>query len=412
VKVLQVHYSDNPSRAGGGIVAMLRLHSGLKRANIDSKILCKVKSPELCDSEAIPTSSSAERMESFLKRFTVRFGLNDVHCMSTYRINRLKVFAEADIINFHGLQGGYLNFLALPRLTSEKPGMLTLHDMWPFTGHCAVNYGCVRWRTGCGHCPHPEATPPIERDATRLEWKLKKWVYSRSNLGVITLSTCRTEEVKQSMLNRFPIFQIPNGIDIHTYQPLDRGKCRDILEIPRHKKVLMFAAAKLYQFNKGGDLLLKALADLPVTLKRETVLLTLGDRAEGIAAAAEIPSINLGYVANDRLKAVAYSAADLFVFPTRAESLPLVLQESMACGTPMVSFKVGGVPDVVRPGLTGYLAEPENARDFCKAIVQLLEDEELRRRMGQTCRSIAVEEYSLDLQVQRYIKAYQELIKI
>jgi glycosyltransferase involved in cell wall biosynthesis len=411
MNVLQVHYSDNPSRAGGGIVAMMRLHWALKKVNVGSKILCKVKSPEFSDSEAIPSSGKTQRLESILKRFTVRFGLNDVHCLSTYSIKKLKPYLEADILNFHGLQGSYFNFLALPYLTSEKPGILTLHDMWPFTGHCAINYGCDRWKTGCGRCPHPEATPPIRRDATRMEWKLKNWVYNHSRLGVITLSTCRTEEVKQSILKRFPIYQIPNGIDIHSYCPLDRAKCRDLLDIPQDKKVLMFAAAKLYQFNKGGDLLLKAMRGFPKSLKKEIVLLTLGDRGDGIAEAAEIPSVNLGYVANDRLKAVAYSAADLFVLPTRAESLPLVLQESMACGTPMVSFRVGGVPDVVRPGLTGYLAAPEDTTDLRAGIVQLLEDTRLRDHMSVSCRAIAVDEYSLELQVDRYIQAYRDMLR-
>jgi glycosyltransferase involved in cell wall biosynthesis len=83
----------------------------------------------------------------------------------------------------------------------------------------------------------------------------------------------------------------------------------------------------------------------------------------------------------------------------------------MACGTPMVSFKVGGVPDIVRPGLTGYLAELEDTDAFRSSIVELLEDGELRRRMGQTCRSIAVEEYSVQLQVKRYIDAYNELLR-
>jgi glycosyltransferase involved in cell wall biosynthesis len=213
------------------------------------------------------------------------------------------------------------------------------------------------------------------------------------------------------MLNRFPIYQIPNGIDLHAYQPLNREKCRDILGIPQSKKVLMFAAAKLYLFNKGGDLLLETLRGLPKSLKTESILLTLGDGGERVADAAEIPSIHLGYVANDRLKAVAYSAADLFVYPTRAESLPLVLQESMACGTPMVSCRVGGVPDVVRPGLTGYLAEPEDTNDLRNGIIQLIEDHDLRNRMSESCRTIAVDEYSLELQVERYIKAYREILQ-
>ncbi len=100
------------------------------------------------------------------------------------------------------------------------------------------------------------------------------------------------------------------------------------------------------------------------------------------------------------------------IFPTRADNLPLVLQESMACGTPMVSFKVGGVPDLVRPGITGYLAIPENAEDFCQGIMQLLEDDKAREEMSQNCREIAVEEYPLKLQAQKYVELYEKLLEI
>jgi glycosyltransferase involved in cell wall biosynthesis len=121
--------------------------------------------------------------------------------------------------------------------------------------------------------------------------------------------------------------------------------------------------------------------------------------------------MNLGYISSDRLKSIAYSAADLFIFPTRADNLPLVLQESMACGTPMVSFKIGGVPDLVRPGITGYLAAPEDANDFRNGIVQLLEDKNLRDHMSQKCRAIAVAEYPLKLQAQLYIKLYHQTLQ-
>ncbi len=137
----------------------------------------------------------------------------------------------------------------------------------------------------------------------------------------------------------------------------------------------------------------------------------LGDGGDAIAETIGMPVINLGYVSSDRLKSIAYSAADLFVFPTRADNLPLVLQESIACGIPMVSFKVGGVPDLVRRGITGYLATPEDADDFCKGIVQLLEDNQLRHEMGQNCRQIALKEYPLDRQAQRYIKLYEHVLE-
>lgn len=212
------------------------------------------------------------------------------------------------------------------------------------------------------------------------------------------------------MLNCFPIYHIPNGIDTSAYQPLDSNLCRQLLDIPVTKKVIMFGAESITLVRKGGDLLLKALTSLPKSLQAELLLLTIGEGGEAIAQTAGISTLNLGYVSSDRLKSVAYSAADLFVFPTRADNLPLMLQESMACGTPMVSFKIGGVPDLVRPGITGAIAEPENPQDFSEKIVQLLEDVNLREKMSQNCRAIAVQEYSLDLQGKRYLELYQQLL--
>ena len=219
-----------------------------------------------------------------------------------------------------------------------------------------------------------------------------------------------TQLARQSILKRFPIHCIPYGIDTKIYQPLDSEQCKTQLAIPKGKKVVMFAAQSLTDRRKGGSLLLQALASLPPTLKAETVLLTIGSSSNALAEAVGMQNINLGYVSSDRLKAIAYSAADLFIFPTLADNLPLVLQESLACGTPIVSFDVGGVPDMVRPDITGYLAKPEDSEDLARGIVQLLEDRNLRDRLRQNCRAISLAEYPLALQAQRYIDLYHQLL--
>lgn len=212
------------------------------------------------------------------------------------------------------------------------------------------------------------------------------------------------------MLRRFPVYQIPYGIDLNAYLPLDKSLCRNVLDIPSSKRVLLFGADSLKDKRKGGDLLLKSLQQLPQSLKSETILLTFGNGSESITSELGMPNISLGYINSDRLKSIAYSAADLFIFPTRADNLPLVLQESMACGTPMVSFDIGGVPDLVRPMVTGYLAKPEDAMDFCNGIVMLLEGDQLRQTMSANCRAIALAEYSLELQAKRYIELYKKIL--
>ena len=404
MKILHINQSDI---SGGAAIAGYRLHQGLLAQEIDSKMLVgNVKT----DSDRIATVPRKTRIENQLYRFTRYSGLNDINLFSSFDIPNYKFYQDADILNFHNLHTGYFNYLAISKLTKTKPAIFTLHDMWSFTGHCAYSYDCDRWKIGCGRCPYPDIYPAIRRDSTSIEWKLKNWIYSKSNLTIITLSHWLTEQAKASMLSRFPIHHIPNGIDTNAYQPLDRHLCKVVLGIPQNKRVLLFGADSLKDKRKGGDLLFNALQQLPQSLKAEVLLLTFGNGSEAITAKLGIPTIGLGYISSDRLKSMAYSAADLFIFPTRADNLPLVLQESMACGTPMVSFDIGGVPDLVRPMVTGYLAKPEDAKDFCNGIVELLENEQLQQTMSVNCRAIALAEYPLELQAERYIKLYKEIL--
>ena len=412
MRVLQLNVSDYHLSGGTGI-AMHRLHTALRKAGVESKILCGLKTLDNSQNIVkIQRSPTLKIIEKLIKEgITSQLGLNDIHAISSFNIKKEQVYLDADIVNLHCIHEGFFSYLLLPSLTESKPAVFTLHDMWAFTGHCSYSYDCDRWQIGCGKCPYPNSYPPIQRDNTRLEWKLKNWVYNHSNLTIVTPSNWLTKQANQSMLSCLPIHHIPNGLDTKTYQPLDPEQCRSMLSIPAGKKVLIFAASKLNDSRKGGDLLLKALQSLPESLKAETVLLLLGNGGEAIAEITGFQTLNLGYLSNERLMAIAYSAADLLLFPSRADNLPVTLQESMACGTPMVSFKVGGVPDLVRPGITGYLAEPENAEDFRDGIVQLLEDEPLRSYMSQQCREIAVKEYSLELYVQRYIELYRRLLQ-
>ncbi|KOP25825.1 glycosyl transferase [Hapalosiphon sp. MRB220] len=403
--VLHINQSDI---VGGAAIAGYRLHEGLLASGIDSRLLVgKVTT----NSDRVAVTPKTHLIAKQFNRFSWRLGLNYVNILSTFDIPKDKLYQEADILNFHNIHSGYFNYLAVPSLTQDKPAVFTLHDMWSFTGHCIYSYKCDRWKIGCGKCPYPDTYPAIGRDNTHFEWKLKKWVYSRSNLTIVTPSRWLNEQAKQSMLNRFPIYCIPYGIDTEAYQPLNREQCKCLLGIPSAKKVLIFGSEYINDYRKGGDLLVKALQSLPESLKAEIVLLTFGKHSEAFTTAVGLPSFSLGYVSSDRLKSIAYSAADLFIFPTRADNLPLVLQESMACGTPIVSFKVGGVPDIVRPGVTGYLAQPEDAQDFCNGIVQLLEDENLRQTMSKNCRAVALEEYPLELQAQRYIELYRQILQ-
>lgn len=408
MNILQIHGTDAPK--GGGPIAMLRLHDGLRQAGVQSRILCP--KPTRSDSVAIPHVPGTGR----LRALTMRLGLNELHCLGSLKIPSLDAFEEADLLHIHCLHGGFFNYLALPKLTKHKPAVYTIHDMWPFTGHCVYSLDCDRWMNGCGACPYPEMPNAIRRDATSWEWNLKNWAYRNSNLTIVVPSTWMYRLANESMLKRFQIKFIPHGVDLNLYRPIDQGVSRAALGIPSGRKVLLYLVRRMNPSHKaswikGADLLVKALQALPASLRKETVLLLVGEGGEALKRELDMDVIPLGFVSSDRLKVLAYSAADIFLFPSRADNAPLVLLETMACGTPTVAFAVGGVSDMVRPGVTGLLAEPENAKQLSERIVDLMEDNMLRERMRRQCHEIAVKEYSLDFYIDRHRALYRQVLE-
>jgi glycosyltransferase involved in cell wall biosynthesis len=403
MKVLLMHKGD--AGLGGGQVQMLRLASGLRSRGVEARILCRDATRQ--DSVRMP---SRPRIERWLRRITHPIGLNDIHLLSSHDVTRLPEFQEADLIDLHCLHHETLSYMALPAITAEKPAVFTFHDMWPLTGHCHASLECGRWQSGCGKCPHLGVAPAVPRDATALEWKLKRRAYQASRFTIVTPSKWLHEMIGRSMLAGHEVHHIPHGIDTDLYQPLEKALCRRVLGIPDDKKVLVFGAESLARLLKGGDLLQAALSQLPESLKREAVLLTFGHIQAGHLEGIGIQTMRLGYLTNKKLKIMALSAADVFINPTRAENFPLVIMESMACATAVASFAVGGVPEMVRHGVTGMLAEPENPADLAKSIENILSDRAALEVMERKCREVVIEEYPLDLYARRYHELYQRVI--
>jgi glycosyltransferase involved in cell wall biosynthesis len=404
MNILHINQSDI---VGGAAIAAYRLHQGLLDQQVLSRLLVDKRQS---GSDLVSTISRKRYVEGLSGRLGYHLGLNSVNLASSFKIPDHRFYIESDILNFHNLHGDYFNYLSIPTLTRYKPAVLTLHDMWSFTGHCAYSFDCDRWKNGCGHCPSLDSCPSTGRDSTRVEWKLKRWSYSRSNLTIVSPSKWLAELASESILGNFYIHHIPNGIDTDIYRPLDPTICRAALGISERKKVILFVAHSMQDARKGSDLLISALQRLPASIKSETLLLTMGEGGDTLSSLLDMPIMSLGYIGGDSLKTIAYAASDISICPTRADNLPLVLQESMACGIPMVSFNVGGVPELVRPGLTGLLAEAGDSIEFSDKIVQMLTDKAMRQRMARVCRDTALEEYSIQLQVKRYAYLYQSIL--
>ncbi len=404
MKVLHLNQSDIE---GGAAIAAYRLHEGLNRIGVDSRLLVPGAKLHEETTSLMPPMSIAER--AFFK-LTFKVLPMHTNILRTWKIFDSPAYREADVVNFHNLHTGlYFNYLTIPRFTQENPVVFTLHDMWSFTGHCSYSYDCERWRSGCGACPYPQTYPAMQWDHSALEHWLKKRVYAKSKLTIVTPSRWLSGLARESILGRFPVHTIPNGLDTDLYSPMDRSEARRQLGLPLDRVVLMFGCADLKDARKGMDLLVEVLKTLPAETKQRVMLYAIGHAAEGLAETTGIATKMAGYVAGDRDKARAYSAADIFISTARADNLPLVLQESMACGTPMAAYDVGGIGDVVRQGVTGFTAPMGDLEGLRQRLMELIENPALRGEMAMACRKIALAEYGLTRTAEKYRELYANL---
>lgn len=310
-----------------------------------------------------------------------------------------------EVINLHWVSGflDYQSFFSLlPRRVSI---VWTLHDMNPFTGGCHYNEGCSRYTQGCGACP--QLGSHKLKDLSHKIWQRKQKAFAKlesDRLHIVTPSIWLAEEAKRGpLLERFPISGIPYGVNTKVFSPQDPSSARAALELPQNAKVVLFIAVSTATRRKGFVYLAEALSGLKEI--PNLLLVSLGHGKPTIHS--DIAHLHLGHIDNDRLLSLIYSSAEVFAIPSLEDNLPNCVLESMSCGTPVVGFKVGGIPEMVRQGVTGLLVPPQDVKALRAAIAELLQDPAKRTKMAANCRTIATEEYSLEVQVQRYVDLYE-----
>lgn len=317
------------------------------------------------------------------------------------------VFAlNPDVINLHWVA----NFVDYRHLFQEclgtTPVVWRLSDLNPFTGGCHYDQGCGKYRGTCGACPQLGSTNT--NDLSRAVWDRKKEAFGAlddDQLHFVAQSEWIKDQVQASSLTeRFPATVIPNGLDTDLFKPRDTTGLRSALEIPKQHRIVLFVA-NYETRRKGFDLLVDTLGGLT---EEEVTLLSIGSGQPGMDTALQ--HLHLGRIESDLLLSVFYSLADLFVIPSRQDNLPNTVLESMASGTPVVGFDTGGIPDMVRPGETGWLAEVGNVRALRGAIEQALADESAREHRGKRAREIVEEEYALERQARQYKELYEDIL--
>lgn len=332
---------------------------------------------------------------------------------------------KPDILNLHNLHGEYFDLAKLPALSRAVPTVVTLHDAWLASGHCAHSFDCTRWKIGCGACPDLTIFPSIRRDATAENWERKRAILAQCRLHVVTPSSWLLDRAVNSIIGPAMVSAqvIHNGVDTAVFRPGVRASVRRRLGLGEQDRVVLVAANGLRQ-NVWKDFatLRRALARALVTGRGPAapmVCLALGEEGEeekiGDACLRFVP-----FEENRALVADYFRAADVFVHATRADTFPSVVIEALACGVPVIGSSVGGVPEQIVPldetaanadQATGLLVSVGDAPAMAAAISRLLGDASLRQRLAVNAVADVHRRFSLGGQLASYVHLYEKLCK-
>lgn len=355
----------------------------------------------------------AAALAQWKQTFQVQLGLEVFDFPGTYDLLDL-LDPPPDIVHAHNLHLNYFDLRALPWLSQRAPLVLSLHDAWLLSGHCAHAINCERWMTGCGHCPDLRIYAPVKRDATAYNWRRKKRIFANSRLYIATPCEWLMKKVERSML--YPAVLearvIPYGVDLTVFKPRAKREARAALNIAQDKAVVLVRAKALKPNNYWFDYPVVKTA-LEVLLKQTRTPMTI------IALGDNCPTEHVGgselryipYLENHHELAQYYQAADMYLHISRADTFPLAVLEALACGTPVVATQVGGIPEQILDGKTGFLAPARDPHSVVDLTARLLRDRELSIRMGQNAAEDARKRFDLERYTDQYLAWYQEILE-
>lgn len=353
-------------------------------------------------------------------------GLEDFDFPGSHAVLNL-LDGRPDIVHCHNLHGEYFDLRALATLSNHAPCVLTLHDMWLLTGHCAYSLGCNRWQAGCGQCPDLNLYPSIRRDATAANWRRKRDIYAQSRLYVATPSRWLLEQVQQSMLA--PALMearvIPNGIDLSLFRPGDKNAARVALGIPIDAAVVLMSAGSHGSMWKDDKTLVPALKRVAAAMPAKRLVVVALGRDPTIERRTSATWLSPPYQTDAAVMASYYQAADVYAHAARADNFPSAVLESLACGTPVVATDVGGIAEQVKAAdiralrsgaphavgeATGALVPVADVGAMADAVFALLSNESPRITLGANGRRDMHARFDLQRQADVYLAWYRAII--
>lgn len=428
MRVLHISTSDS----GGAARACLRLHQGLLALGAASSVLFlypatkqlphahwhrptvpnpqypslgqrimhkwealtqKLHAPALPPNEPIPIEQYLKKRPAGAEVFSPP--------SSPYRITQQPSYAEADLIHLHWV-GGFLNYPSF-FAQNHKPVVWTLHDMNPFTGGCHYDHQCGRFATDCLPCPQLARTTRPDY-AHQLMLQKEEALSHAHALHIVSPSAWLMHEAQRSrLMGKFEHSHIRNGVDEQVFKPTaDKARARAAFGLPPHQPVLLFAADYVQSPRKGYRFFIEALEQLNAW----------GEVTGAIVAkdsdSADPRLLRIKNIRDEAQMALLYSAVDAFVIPSLEDNLPNTIVESLLCGTPVVGFPSGGIPEMVRHGFNGLLCSEKSSAALAQSFAQLLANRQMFDY--KAIRQEAIGLYSMKGQAAQYLNLYRQLL--
>lgn len=407
---------------GGAAKAAYRLHRGLLGIGCDSTMFVAHRSSEDPTVKAfIPPRDRMNRVRRRMRRLRLaaemaRYAKTRPAEANYFTDDRSQFGATvigqlptADVVNLHWV-AEFLDYRSFFRSLLGGPQLVwTLHDENPFTGGCHYPGSCSRFAKGCGACPALGSSQ--KHDLSSRIWETKRGLFASPVLGEHLAIVCPSrwlagQVARSPMLAHVAKHVIPNGVDVREFSPVPRSAARAALGLAVDEPIAMFAAHDLADYRKGGDILANALAALHLEGTRVTTL-SVGS---GSSPAVGPPDHHhFGFVNSPRLLAALYSAADIVVVPSREDISSNVTLEASACGTPVVAFRIGGIPELIDDGSTGVLLPAIDPAAIAEAMRALLGNPDRTRTLGANARAKAEREFDIGIQAERYEEVYAAL---
>ncbi len=401
--------------SGGAAIAAYRLLKGLQQNGVLAQMLVQSKKSD--DYSIIGPQTKWQKAFSRIKP-TV-----DSIPVKFYKQRKKIIFSPAiipdniskkikninpDIVHLHWIAGGFVKIESLAKI--NKPIIWTLLDMWAFTGGCHYDEDCGKYNEYCAHCPILGANK--KNDLSSKIWRRKEKSWKNLNLTLVTPSSWLGECAKKSSLfYKTRVEIIPIGIDLNRFKPIDKKIARDILCLPKDKKLILFGAlSALSDKRKGFSLLKEALKKYSFKENKNIELVIFGSSRPRDEEKLGFKTHYLGHLNDEISLALVYSAADVMIVPSIQEAFGQTASESLACGTPVVAFGNTGLSDIVEHQKNGYLAKYFEIEDLAYGIKWVLEDNNRWKKLSENARTKVVNEFDIVKVAKKYEDLYKNVI--